>query len=245
MFAKINRAQLLAATGWSSPDLNNRAHANQLALAFGLVLPAESGVYIAPDCFALRLQDALVREGFSRAQAGGFVREHHEKWMYGLERIEWPQLVPPPEPMPWAPTKRALDEGITSFPSDVETYFTVVKLADGALHVACGTLVEIIKDTMMPPMTGQPARVPTNFNCTLMREVYEGMLKAAEKAGVDLGAPFTRPVGHPEHTEWYAAVEVRRALSFARQKIRKPPGPPPAKGKQRRPVAAKMQRERA
>jgi hypothetical protein len=38
-------------------------------------------------------------------------------------------------------------------------------------------------------------------------------------------APFTRPIRHSEHREWYAAVEVHRALSFARLKVRKQPGP--------------------
>jgi hypothetical protein len=100
-------------------------------------------------------------------------------------------------------------------------------------------MLEIIKDTVVPLMTGQPPRAP-NLICINLREVYEGTLKAAEQAGVDLGAPFTRPEGHREHREWYAAVEVHRALSFARQKVRKPPGPPPAKSKTKpqRPAAA-------
>src|SRR6516225_1190719 len=111
MFAKIDRGQLRAVTGWSEPDLANRAHADQLSLAFGLTLPAENGVYIGPDCFALRLFIALVNDaGLSLAQAARFVREHYEKWVRGLERIEWRQLFPPPEPMLLAPTKRALEE---------------------------------------------------------------------------------------------------------------------------------------
>jgi hypothetical protein len=197
-------------------------------------------VYIGPDCFALRLFIALVNDaGLSLAQAARFVREHYEKWVRGLERIEWRQLFPPPEPMLLAPTKPALEEGIIEFPPDAEIYFAIAKTRDGELRVACGTMLEIIKDTVVPLMTGQPPRAP-NLICINLREVHEGTLKAAEQAGVNLGAPFTRPLalGEAEHRSWFAAVEVHRALSFARQKVRTPPGPPPAKGKPRLPVRA-------
>jgi hypothetical protein len=63
-----------------------------------------------------------------------------------------------------------------------------------------------------------------------LQEVYERTLESAKKAGVDLGAPFTRPEGHPEYQDWHAAIEVHCALSMQRAKVRKPPGPR-AKGK--------------
>src|SRR5262249_35069655 len=73
MFAKISRGQLRAVTGWSETDLTNRAHANQLALAFGLTLPAANGVYVGPDCFACLLVDAWMEAGFTRTLAARFV----------------------------------------------------------------------------------------------------------------------------------------------------------------------------
>jgi hypothetical protein len=60
---------------------------------------------------ALKLSDALVEVGFTRAQAAQFVRDHHEEWLQGISRLEWPEYYPPPEPIPWAPTNLAIDEG--------------------------------------------------------------------------------------------------------------------------------------
>ena len=234
MFTKISRGQLRAVTGWSETDLSNRAHANQLPLAFGLTLPAANGVYIGPDCFACLLSDAWVQAGFTRTLAARFVREFHEKWVHGLERVEWPELHPPPEPMRWAPTKRALDEGITAFPPDAEIYFAIGQYPDGNFQAASGTIVDIVRELALAvhahpaAAPGTPTHIIRNVNVRSVREIT---LAAAAKAGVDLGAPFTRPVGHSEHREWYAAVEVHRALSFARLKVRKPPGPARAKAR--------------
>ena len=144
MFAKISRGQLLAVTGWSETDLTNRAHANQLSLAHGCTLPAANGEYVGLDCFALLLSDALVDAGFTRALAARFVRKSHEKWLNGVAWIEWPELHPPPIPMERAPTKRALDEGITAFPPDAEIYFGIAKNPDGDFHAASGTLLDIV-----------------------------------------------------------------------------------------------------
>jgi len=233
-FTQISRGQLRAVTGWSEADLTNRAHGNQLALAFGLTLPAANGVYIGPDCFACLLSDAWVQAGFTRALAARFVRESDEKWLHGLERVEWPELHPPPEPMRWAPTKRALDEGITAFPPDAEIYFAIAQNPDGDFHAASGTMLDIVGELARmshaapAAAPGTPTHIITHVN---LRWVCETTLAAAARAGVDLGAPFTRPVGHPQHREWYAAVEVHRALSFARLKVRKPPGPARAKAK--------------
>jgi hypothetical protein len=233
MFTNIRSVQLLAVTKWSRTDLDNRAHANQLALALGLTLPAENGVYIGPDCLALLLSDAWVEAGFTRGQAARFVRESNEKWWHGVERIEWPHLLPPPVPTPRAPTKRALEEGITEFPPDADIYFAIAKNPDGEFQAACGTLGEIVFE-LNEMIRAAPAGAPTHITQVNLRRVYEITLAAALQAGVDLGAPFTRPVGHAKHRDWYAAVEVHRALSFARQKVRKPPGPARAKTKQRR-----------
>src|SRR5262249_61603438 len=74
-----------------------------------------------------------------------------------------------------------------------------------------------------------PAGAPTYITQVNLRRVRERTLAAAAQAGVDLGAPF--PDGHPQHREWYAAVAVHRALSLARLKIRKPPGPARAKAR--------------
>jgi hypothetical protein len=233
MITKINRTQLLATTRWSSTDLDNRAHANQLALAFGLTLPAENGVYTGPDCLALLLSDTWVEAGFTRGQAARFVLESNEKWWHGLERVEWPQLFPSPEPTPWAPTKLALEAGITKFPPDADIYFAIAKNPNGEFQAACGTLGEIVFE-LNAMIRAASAGAPTQITQVNLHRVYEVTLAAAAQAGVDLGAPFTRPVRHPGHREWYAAVEVQRALSFARQKVRKPPGPARAKDKAKR-----------
>jgi hypothetical protein len=254
MFTKISRARLLAVTGWSTTDLDNRAHANQLALAHGLTLPAANGVYLGLDCFALLLSDALVEAGFARALAARFVRESHEKWLHGLERVEWPQMHPPPVPFKWAPTKRAIDEGVTAFPPDAEIYFAIAKNPDGDFQAASGTLLDIVGE-LAAMISAAPAGGPTHITHVNLRHMNEVTLAAAAQAGVDLGTPFTRPIGHSEHREWYAAVEVHRALSFARLKVRRPPGPARAKAnakRQRRErsraarqAVAKMQEERA
>src|SRR5262245_883993 len=141
MLTKISRAQLLTVTGWPTTDLDNRAHANQLSLAHGCTLPAANGEYIGVDCFALLLSDAGVEAGFTRRLAARFVREAHEKWLNALERVEWPELHAPPEPMRWAPTKRALDEGITAFPPDAEIYFAIAQNPDGDFQAASGTML--------------------------------------------------------------------------------------------------------
>lgn len=224
MFTRITRAQLLAVTGWSSGDLDNRAHAGQLALGFGLALPAESGVYLGFDCVALKLSDALAEAGFTRALAGQFVRAHHEQWLRGISRLEWPKYYPPLEPITWGLTKTAIDEGITAPPPpDAEIYLGVAQATDGAFKVVCGTMTEAV--ARLAEMRAGPAYIRQ----TNLRLVYETTLAAAAKADVDLGTPFTRPEGHPEHREWYAAVEVHRALSAQRAKMRKPPGPARAK----------------
>src|SRR5262245_53825340 len=218
MLAKINRAQLLAVTGWPTTDLDNRAHANQLALAHGLTLPAENGVYVGVDCLALLLSDALVEAGFTRALAARFVREFHEEWLHGLERVEWPQMHPPPVPMTWAPTKLALDEGVPVPPPDAEIYLAIAKNPNGDFQAASGTLLDIVRE-LAEMISAAPVGAPTYLTHVNLRQVYENMLAAAAKAGVDLDAPFTRPDGHPQHREWFAAVAVHRALSFARLKV--------------------------
>jgi len=226
MFTKISRAQLLAVTGWSTTDLDNRAHASQLALAHGLTLPAANGVYIGLDCFALLLSDALVDAGFTRALAARFVRESHEKWLNGVARIEWPELHPPPEPWTWYPTKLAIDEGVPVPPPDAEIHFAIGQYPDGNFHAASGTLLDIVRE-----LAAMTRAVPKLITTRHLRQVYETTLAAAAKAGVDLGAPFTRPDGHPLHRDWYAARAVHRALSDARARVRKPPGPARAKAR--------------
>jgi len=234
MFTKINRSQVLAVTGWSDNDLSNRSHANQLSLSHGLGLPAETGTYLGSDCFALLLSDALVSIGFTRAVAGQFVRENYQQWWHGLERIEWPDLFSPPEPTAWGLTRTAIDEGHTTPPPpDAEIYLGVAQIADGTFKVVCGTISESV--TSLAEMRAGPAyirQIP-------LRIVYDATRAAATKAGVDLGAPFTRPQRHPEHREWYAAIEVYRALSAQRAKVRKPPGPARAKNQRRERKRAK------
>lgn len=228
MFARINRAQLLSVCGWSSVDLDNRVRHSQVAYAFGLALPTASGSYVGPDCYALLLSDKLVEAGFPRALAAQFVMRDHDKWWHGLERLEWPQYYPPPEPMILAPTKLALDEGRTELLPDAEIYLSVAKNADGAFQAECGTMLEnVVKRAEVIRTAPAPITV-TQVN---LRAVYLDTLAAAAKAGVDLGAPWSRPEKHPEHRQWFAAVEVLRALSFARQKMRKPPGPAKRRGR--------------
>src|SRR5262249_46649666 len=85
----LNRSQFCALTGLSSPNLDNRTRANQLALAFGLQTPAVVGEYHPLDVFANALADALVERGFARETAALILREHHERWLLGLTRAEW------------------------------------------------------------------------------------------------------------------------------------------------------------
>ncbi len=112
MLTRINRTQLLAVSGWSTIDLDNRVRHNQVALAFGLTLPAESGAYIGADAFTLKLSDALVDAGFPRTLAARFVLAAFDKIWRGVERVEWPELFPPPVPMLWAPTRRHLTKAL-------------------------------------------------------------------------------------------------------------------------------------
>jgi hypothetical protein len=233
-FNKISRAELLTITGWSSADLDNRVHANQAAFAYGCRLPTSAGAYVGADAFALRLTDALVQVGLARALAARCVLEGHQKWLDGLERVEWPELHPPPVPFVWAPTKRALDEGIAAPPPDANIYFAIARRPDGGFETASGTLLEIVA-ALMEMICGNPAGAPTHITQVNLKQVYEATLAAAEKAGVDLGAPFTRPAAHPEHRDWFAAVRVHCALSHQRQKARKPPGPARTKGKAGKP----------
>jgi hypothetical protein len=173
------------------------------------------------------LSDALAGAGFTRAQAGQFVRE--QRWLEGISRLEWPEYYPPPEPITWGLTKTATDEGITTPPPpNAEIYLGVAQTTDGVFKVVCGTISESV--ARLSEMRAGPACIRQ----TNLRLVYETMLAAAAKAGVDLGTPFTRPERHPEHREWYAAVEVYRALSAQRAKMRKPPGPARAKAKAKR-----------
>ena len=125
MLRKISRPQLLAVTEWSPTDLDNRAHVGQLLLAHGLVLPTEAGSYIGSDCFTLKLSDALVEAGVPRALATQFMREHNPKWMHGLERIEWPELFPPPASMDFALTPQTIAEGLPVPTPDTGIYFAV------------------------------------------------------------------------------------------------------------------------
>jgi hypothetical protein len=231
MFTRISRGQLLAVTRWSTTDLDNRVHNNQVAFAFGLTLPVENGVYIGPDCNALLLSDAFVAAGFTRTLAAQFVRDFYEKWWHGLERIEWPQLFPPPQPMIWAPTKRALDEGITEISPDSEIYLAITKNPDGGFQAESGTGADILGALAAMMISANSAGASSQITRVNLRWVYEATLEAARQAGVDLGAPFTRPEGHPEHRKWYAAAEVHRAFALQRQKKRKPPGPPRKRGR--------------
>jgi hypothetical protein len=144
--------------------------------------------------------------------------------------------------MRWAPTKRALDEGITAFPPDAEIYFAIGQYPDGNFQAASGTILDIVRELALAvhahpaAAPGTPTHIITHVNVRSVREIT---LAAAAQAGVDLGAPFTRPDGHPQHRDWYAAVEVHRALSFARLKVRKPPGPARTKARMKGQRAAR------
>jgi hypothetical protein len=132
-----------------------------------------------------------------------------------------------------------MEEGRTTPPPpDAEIYLGVAQTTDGAFEVVCGTMSEAV--ARLAEMRAGPAYIRQ----TNLRLVYETTLAAAANAGVDLGAPFTRPEGHPEYRDWYAAVEVHRALTLHRQKVRKPPGPVRAKasGKKQRAARAPVRR---
>ena len=237
MFIRISRPQLLAVAGWRDTDLVNRVHDGQFALALGLTVPSQSGGYIGPDPFALLLCDELAGEdgGFNRKLAARLAREHHDKWWHGLELIEWPQLFPPPQPMIWAPTKLGMDHGITEVRPDSAIYFGLARDLDGAYQAEAGTLPSIIH-AMVPlikrvdnrlPADRADHRPPAHINLVNLSVLYERMLAAAKRAEVELGVPFTRPPGHPEHQKKNEDIAVIRAFSAMRETKRKRPGPRP------------------
>lgn len=84
-------------------------------------------------------------------------------------------------------------------------YLAIARTAAGDCRVACGTLTDNIGE-----FAALAVAVRTYITNVSLRAVYEATLAAAAKAGVDLGAPFTRPEGHPDHREWFAEVQVHR-----------------------------------
>jgi hypothetical protein len=233
MFAQVSRPALIAATDWSSGDLDNHVHWGLLPLAWGCFLPVRRGTYIGPDCFSVRLFDALKKEGFDRVLSARFVRDY-EKWLPGLERVEWPDMFPPPAPSPWTPTASGLAAG--SPPEvhwDAEIYFSVARTRDGGFQTVCGPFSEIIP-ALLHGTSEDPDRFPTQITNIPLRKVYLDTLAGATAAGVDLGEKFTRPKGHPEHIRCIEAIAAHRALSFRRVETRTAPGPKPGRKTRKR-----------
>jgi len=68
------------------------------------------------------------------------------------------------------------------------------------------------------------ARKPDGGFETACESLVEIVVTSTE-AGIDLGAPLTRPAAHPDYRDYYAAIEVHRSRSIQRSKAHKPPGP--------------------
>src|SRR5215831_9958420 len=226
MTRKLNRRQFCALTGLSSPNLDNRTRANQLALAFGLQTPAVVGEYHPLDVFANALADALVERGFARETAARILREHHETWLLALTRAEWePSMVAHD-----ARGKRIAERLI---------YFAVARTGRGSevFRTAAGLPDEALEELRRAGAAGDM----TFIN---IHDVLDVVLDAFyENELLESVMMFTRPRRHPEFPEWRGEIERYRQQSIDRVKTR---------GRMRRErvravrrAAAKMQQERA
>ncbi len=111
------------------------------------------------------------------------------------------------------------------FPPDAEIYFAISRSPDGQFQTACGTFAEALPELLIADSTTPNQIAPTQITTVNLRQIYNFTHETARQKGINLGVPFARPEGHPEHKDWYAAVEVHRAFALQRHKKRKPPGP--------------------
>jgi hypothetical protein len=223
---RLNRQQFCALTGLSSPNLDNRTRANQLALAFGLQTPAVVGEYHPLDVFANALADALVERGFARETAARILREHHETWLLALTRAESePSMV----------GRDARKEIIW----ERQIYFAVARSGSGkgeSFRAAAGLPDEALQELR----AAGPAADMVFIN---IDDVLEVVLDAFYETGLaESVMRFTRPRSHPEFPEWRAEIERYRQQSIDRVKTRERVRR--ERGRAIRQATAKMQRER-
>jgi hypothetical protein len=230
MATKLNRQQFCALTGLSSPNLDNRTRADQLALAFGLQTPAVVGKYHPLDVFANALAAALVKKGFARETAVRILREHHETLLLGLTRAEWEQSMV---------SYNARGERI----AERLIYFGVAHTGRGkgeAFRTAAGLPDQVLEELRKAGAAGDMTFINIHDVLSVVIDAfYENDL--LEKFVVAPG-PFTRPRSHPEFPEWRAEIERYRQQSIDRVKTRERVRR--ERGRAARQAVAKMQRQR-
>jgi hypothetical protein len=234
MTVKLNRQQFCALIGLSSPNLDNRTRANQLALAFGLQTPAVVGEYHPLDVFVNALADALVERGFARETAARILREHHETWLLGLTRAEW-ELS--------GVGYNARKERIW----DTEIYFAVARSGcgkDEVFRVAAGLADQALEELRQAGPAADIVFVNIHdIRSVVLDAFYENDLLEKFVVGPGFHMPaFTRPRSHHEFPEWRAEIERYRQQSIdrvnTRERVRR------ERSRAIRQAAAKMQRER-
>jgi hypothetical protein len=238
MTTKLNRQQFCALTGLSSPNLDNRTRASQLALAFGIQMPAVVGEYHPLDVFANALADALAERGFARETAARIVREHHETWLLGLTRAEWEfRMV-------------SYDQHGEKIEPTREIYFALARFPGGcgkgeSFRAAAGLPDEALAELRQAGPAADMVLVNIHEVLDVVRDAfYENDLLEQFVVGPGSNMPlFTRPRSHPEFPEWRAEIERYRQQSIDRVKTRERVRR--ERSRAVRQAAAKMQRERA
>jgi hypothetical protein len=231
---KLNRHQFCALTGLSSPNLDNRTRANQLAFAFGLQTPAVVGEYHPLDVFANALADALAERGFAREIAARILREHHEKLLLGLTRAEW-ELS--------GVGYNARGERIW----DTQIYFAVARSGcgnDQVFRAAAGLADQALEELRQAGTATDIVFVNVHDVLSVVRDAFhENDLLEKFVVGPGANMPlFTRPRSHPDFPEWRAEIERYRQQSIDRVKTRERVRR--ERGRAVRQAAAKMERER-
>jgi hypothetical protein len=212
MATKLNRQQFCALTGLSSPNLDNRTRADQLAFSFGLQTPAVVGEYHPLDVFANALADALVERGFARETAVRILREHHETWLLGLTRAEWEMS---------AVCLDARGERIW----ERLIYFAVARSVSGkgeSFRTAAGLPDQAVEKLRQAGAAADMVLVNIHDVLNVVRDAfYENDLLEKFVVGPGSNMPmFTRPRSHPEFPEWRAEIERYRQQSIDRVKTR-------------------------
>jgi len=82
-------------------------------------------------------------------------------------------------------------------------YFAIAlkPTTDGSFRAAVGTLTETMAVLLDEASASAAASATLCFLYVNIRHVLNTVKETARKTGVDLGVPFTRPRGHPEHPD--------------------------------------------
>jgi hypothetical protein len=223
MKKKLSRLQFCSLVGITSHNLDNRARANQLSLAFGLQAPAVLGEYHPLDVFCHKLADALVERGFVRETATAILREHNETWLLALTKAE---SHPSAEMVAWEPSGEMFDLR-HAISREQKIYFAVAREKDAksgaeTYHAAQGLPEEALA-ALGEAMGEKPAadmvfvRIPDVLSDTLDAFKKTGLFEWLMEGEPE---PFTRRREHPEFAEWRAEIERLRQQSIDRLKTR-------------------------